>query len=190
MVLVEDLFGKINVFDFFGGFIPWYFQKGFDVFHGDCRLGLSAHSFHLLLDFLFDLRRQIFRVYFFLQVRSVRLAHSSSQTERYSSFTEWRGLFSYLGHIVSNFFLDVDDGLDVFSLELEKLEKLLNFEVMLVHLKETEFLWQRQVNLISRLVNNFVDRLLSVNQLLFEIGLVKFKFAFIKDFHFFFEGLD
>ena len=142
MVLVQNLFSKNDILDFLRRFIPWYLQKSLDVFHGNCRLRLPAHSFHFLFNLLLNMRRQVFRVDFFLQVRCVGFAHSSTQAESYSSFAEGRRFFVNFGHIVSDFFLNVYNGLDVFRFKFKELEKLLNFKIVFVHLEQTEFFWQ------------------------------------------------
>lgn len=68
------------------------------------------------------------------------------------------------------------------------LDECLYFLIMFMHLKQFKFFDDGKIKLVGTFVNHFVDGLLVLNELFFELGFVEFEFALIESFHLFFKG--
>lgn len=150
---------------------------------------LSSHSFKLLFNLFFDMRREIFRVNFFLNFCSIIFVWSHSKSAEWDSafdWGSWRCSFDYFGHVLPNSLFNINNGFDAFCFIFEMCNKILYFEIMLMHLKQFQFLNHRKVELICTFVNHFVDWFLCLNQLLFYFSFIELELTLVKCFHLFF----
>ena len=182
MIIIQNLFSNWNFLHFFSGLKPRNVKQGLNVLEGNSSLSLPSHSLHFLVNLLPHILWKVFLLYFFLN-----FIHLTSSWSSYVHKIVFLLRHHRFYHILPHLFFQIQHWLYLLSFLGYVGQKRLNFMVLSAHLKQFQFFWNGNVNLIRTFKDQFVDAFFLFNHLFLYFCLVVLQFAFVVHFHLFFQ---
>lgn len=175
MVLPQDRLRQADVLDVLARLQPRDFQERLHVLdcNGRSRILPAPHSPHLFLYLLLHVRGQFFLGYLLLEV----VRHAPSSSGRDGGFPHGLGPV----HVLPNSVFNSNNAFEVLGLFGEDVEEEVKLLLVLVHLQELDFFYDRELEFVDRPVEHFVDARLSLEGRLLRFRLAHPQLALVVD---------